>query len=66
VEAFVGIGMITPPVGMCLYVACGISGIPIEKSIRPLLPFLLALFVTALIISYVPEISLFLPRLLGF
>lgn len=66
VEAFVGIGMITPPVGMCLYVACGISDIPIEKSIRPLLPFLLALLVTALIISYVPEISLFLPRLLGF
>ena len=49
-----------------LYVACGISGIPIEKSIKPLLPFLLALFVTALIISYVPEISLFLPRLMGF
>jgi len=66
VEAFVGIGMITPPVGMCLYVACGISGIPIEKSIRPLLPFLFALLVTALIISYVPEISLFLPRLMGF
>jgi len=55
VEAFVGIGMITPPVGMCLYVACGISGIPIEKSIRPLLPFLFALLVTALIISYVPH-----------
>jgi len=66
VEAFVGIGMITPPVGMCLYVACGISDIPIEKSIKPLLPFLFALLVTALIISYVPEISLFLPRLLGF
>jgi len=66
VEAFVGIGMITPPVGMCLYVACGISGIPIEKSIRPLLPFLFALLLTALIISYVPEISLFLPRLMGF
>jgi C4-dicarboxylate transporter DctM subunit len=66
VEAFVGIGMITPPVGMCLYVACGISGIPIEKSIKPLLPFLFALLVTALIISYVPEISLFLPRLMGF
>jgi len=66
VEAIVGIGMITPPVGICLYVACGISDIPIEKSIRPILPFLFALLVTAIIISYVPEISLFLPRLLGY
>jgi C4-dicarboxylate transporter DctM subunit len=66
VEANVGLGMITPPVGICLYVACGISKIPLEKSIKMLLPFLLVLALTTLIISYVPDIALFLPRLLGF
>jgi C4-dicarboxylate transporter DctM subunit len=66
VEANVGLGMITPPVGICLYVACGISKIPIEKSIKMLFPFLLVLALTTLIISYFPDITLFLPRLLGF
>jgi len=66
VEANVGLGMITPPVGICLFVACGISKIPIEKSIRMILPFILAIAVTSILISFVPEISLFLPRLLGY
>ncbi len=66
VEANVGLGMITPPVGICLYVACGISKIPLEKTVKTLLPFLFVLAVTTLIISFVPEITLFVPRLLGF
>ena len=66
VEANVGLGMITPPVGICLFVACGISKIPIEKSIRMLIPFLLVLLTTLIIITYFPGITLFLPRLLGF
>jgi C4-dicarboxylate transporter DctM subunit len=66
VEANVGLGMISPPVGMCLYVSCGISKIPIEKSFKRLIPFLLVLLATLIIISYVPEITLFLPRILGF
>lgn len=66
VEANVGLGMITPPVGICLYVACGISKIPLEKSIKTLLPFLFVLALTTLIISYVPDITLFLPKLLGY
>jgi len=66
VEANVGLGMITPPVGICLYVACGISKVPLEKSIRTLMPFMLVLLITLLIISYIPQITLFLPKLLGF
>ena len=66
VEANVGLGMITPPVGICLYVACGISKVPFEKSIKTLMPFMLVLLITLLIISYVPQITLFLPRLFGF
>jgi len=66
VEANVGLGMITPPVGICLFVACGISKIPIEKSIRMLIPFLIVLLGTLIIITYFPGITMFLPRLLGF
>ena len=66
VEANVGLGMITPPVGICLFVACGISKIPIEKSIRMLIPFLMVLLGTLIIITYFPGITMFLPRLLGF
>jgi len=66
VEANVGLGMITPPVGICLYVACGISKLPLEKTIRTLVPFILVLLVTVLLISYIPQITLALPKLLGF
>ena len=65
VEANVGLGMITPPVGVCLFVACGIAKIPIERVIKTILPFLLMLLITLLIITFVPEITLWLPRLLG-
>lgn len=66
IAANVGIGMITPPVGICLFVACGINDVPIEKVVKPLLPFLLILVITLLVITFIPEITLFLPRYLGF
>ena len=66
VEANVGISLISPPVGIVLYVACGLSRLPIEAIVRPLIPFLLILVVTLLVISYVPAITLFVPRMLGY
>lgn len=66
IAANVGIGMISPPVGICLFVSCGISGTPIESVVRPLIPFLVILVATLLLISYVPAITLFLPTLLGY
>ena len=66
IEANVAISLITPPVGICLYVACGLNKLPIEAVIKPLLPFIAVLIATLLIISYVPEITLFIPRLLGY
>ncbi len=66
VAANVTISLFTPPVGVCLFVACGLSKLPIEAVIRPLLPFLAVLLVTLLTISYVPEITLYIPRLLGY
>jgi C4-dicarboxylate transporter DctM subunit len=66
VQANVGISLISPPVGVCLYVACGLSKEPIETVIRSLIPFYVVLVATVLVISYVPEIALFIPRLLGY
>lgn len=60
------ISLISPPVGVSLYVACSVADIPIDSVIRPLIPFLLVLVGTLLIICYVPEITLFVPRLLGY
>jgi len=66
VAANVGIGMITPPVGICLYVSCSISETPLERVVRPLVPFLAILITTLLLISFVPIITLWLPTLLGY
>ena len=60
------IGHITPPVGLCLFVGMAISGLPMEKLVKPLLPFLAAIVVTLLLIAFIPDLILFLPRLLGF
>jgi tripartite ATP-independent transporter DctM subunit len=60
------VGHITPPVGLCLFVGMAISGLPMEKLIKPLLPFLAAIVVTLLIVAFLPDVTLFLPRLLGF
>ena len=66
VAANVTISLFTPPVGVCLFVACGLSKLPIEAVIKPLLPFLAVLILTLLTISYVPEITLLIPRMLGY
>ena len=66
VAANVSLSLFTPPVGVCLYVACGLSKLPIEAVFKPLLPFIFVLLLTLLTISYVPQITLFIPNLLGY
>lgn len=58
------IGTITPPVGPVLFVGCKVANLKIENVIRPLLPFFAVAVVMLLIITFVPEISLTIPRLL--
>jgi C4-dicarboxylate transporter DctM subunit len=60
------IGHITPPVGLCLFVGMAISGLPMEKLMRPLVPFLAAIIVVLLLVAFVPETVLFVPRVFGF
>jgi tripartite ATP-independent transporter DctM subunit len=57
------IGLTTPPVGVCLFVASSIGGIPLEKIAMAGLPYLLMSIFVLLLITFVPEISLWLPGL---
>ena len=55
------IGMITPPVGLNLFVTSGVAGMPMMAVVRAALPFLAVLFVFLILITYIPIISTFLP-----
>ncbi|MEA2117946.1 TRAP transporter large permease [Halovibrio sp. HP20-50] len=57
-----GLGLCTPPVGACLFVGCVIGKIKIEEAVRTIWPFFLALFAALMLVTYVPAISLTLPR----
>ncbi|HWP50578.1 MAG TPA: TRAP transporter large permease [Clostridia bacterium] len=61
----VAIGMVTPPVGCNLYVACGLARIDVKEIIKPVVPYIIASVIVLLAITYVPAITLFLPRMLG-
>lgn len=57
------IGICTPPVGTLLFVGSSVAKVPVTQVIRPLLPFLAVMVLVLMLISYIPEISMFLPRL---
>lgn len=57
------LGMVTPPFGVNLFAACTVANLPIERLIRPLLPFVAVIVACLMVITYVPEISLFLKEL---
>ncbi|EMK6668376.1 TRAP transporter large permease [Vibrio fluvialis] len=59
------IGTITPPVGSGLYVGASVGQVKVEDVIKPLIPFYVAIIFVLLLITYIPELTLFLPRLLG-
>ncbi|MDI6400533.1 TRAP transporter large permease subunit [Balneolaceae bacterium ANBcel3] len=59
------IGICTPPVGTLLFVGISIANTTIEKIIRPLLPLFVAMIVALLVVTFWPDLSLWLPRLFG-
>ena len=60
-----GIGLFTPPVGLALYMLRDMCEISFEEAMKAVAPFLIALVASLALITYVPEIVLFVPRLLG-
>ena len=59
-----GIGLITPPVGSVLFVGSAVAKLTIEQVTRKIWPFYVAMFIVLMIVTYVPAISLWLPRLI--
>lgn len=60
-----GIGLVTPPVGSVLFVGCAVAKIPVEATLRTIWPFYFALLAALILVTYVPAVSMTLPRLLG-
>jgi tripartite ATP-independent transporter DctM subunit len=61
-----GIGLFAPPLGLGLYGACLIGGVPIEVTVKPMLAYLGLLLACLLVIAFVPGITLWLPHALGY
>jgi C4-dicarboxylate transporter DctM subunit len=57
------LGLLTPPVGMSLYSVSSISKVPIGILSRELLPYMLGIFAVLMAVTYIPDISLILPKL---
>lgn len=62
--ANLAIGLLTPPVGSCLYAGCAVGGAKIEKITKCLLPFYFTMFVVLLMITFIPALSMTLPNMI--
>jgi tripartite ATP-independent transporter DctM subunit len=60
------VGLLTPPVGVCLFVVAGISRISLERVVRAVWPFLLWQIVVLVLVTYVPALCMAVPRLFGY
>ena len=59
------IGTITPPVGNTLFVGCRVAKTKVEGVIKKILPFYIAIFVVLMLVTFIPQLSLFIPKLMG-
>ncbi|MDD2206079.1 MAG: TRAP transporter large permease [Aminobacterium sp.] len=59
-----GLGLITPPVGTVLYVACGVANVKFEELVRSILPFLIAEIVALILFIFFPQLVMFIPNVL--
>ena len=60
------VGLLTPPLGVCLFVVSGVTGLDLSLIIRSVLPFLAVEFAVLMLVTYLPSIILFFPNLLGY
>lgn len=59
------LGMFTPPVGSTLFISCYIAKVSIESTVKDIIPYFLAGVMVLLLIAFIPELSMWLPNLLG-
>ncbi len=59
------LGMLTPPLGLNLFVASGMTKLPLDRVVRAAVPFMVSMLVYLIVVTYVPKLSTFLPELLS-
>lgn len=59
------VGLCTPPVGSVLFIGCSVAKVKIESVIKPLLPMFIAMIIVLLLVTYIPQLSLWLPGIFG-
>lgn len=59
------VGIITPPVGTVLFTGCKVGGVTIESVIKDIIPYFVVIICSLLLVTFIPQISLFLPNLAG-
>jgi C4-dicarboxylate transporter DctM subunit len=64
VIANLAVGLVTPPMAPCLFIACAIAKVPMREVFRPLIPLLGLMILSLVVVNLVPDLTLFLPRLL--
>lgn len=55
-----GMGLVTPPIGSVLFVGCAVAGIKVEDSVKSIWPFYFAFLIVLMLVTYIPELTLFL------
>ncbi|MGG6312523.1 TRAP transporter large permease [Paenibacillus macerans] len=60
-----GIGLITPPVGTVLFIGCALGKVPVSQATKASWPFFFAMCVALLLVTYIPQLSLWLPHMVG-
>jgi TRAP-type C4-dicarboxylate transport system permease large subunit len=60
------VGLCTPPVGSVLFIGCSVAGLGIDRVVKPLLPMFIAMVIVLLLVTFFPQISLWLPAKFGF
>ncbi len=60
------LGLITPPVGLCLFVSSSIAGVPVQRVFRAAIPYFIAMMMVLALVTFVPQIFLWLPKAMGF
>ena len=61
-----GIGLFAPPLGLGLYTSCAVGGVPIEQTAKPIAKYLLLMLACLLVLAFVPDMTLAVPRAMGF
>jgi C4-dicarboxylate transporter DctM subunit len=62
VIANLAVGLVTPPMAPCLFIACAISKVPMRSVFRPIMPFIGLMLLSLVVLSLFPGLALFLPR----